>query len=313
MKQWKLVVAACLLAACNGDGVVEPFAGVAVMNEVARGDVDLRAARASLLAADRAYSEASAQTNVVEGIASMLAPQTAMILGSRPLLTTPDAARAALAASASNLTSVQTWVPVRGDVSADGQYGYTYGYFEIRNTAGAVLPGKYTAFWQRQANGEWKAVGYRRVPRPFGPVSYEPPAGFEVPEFREYRRFPDALGDAVAQVNATDLAFSDAARQGLGYAFGRFAAPDGAILGGDVGIAFGREAIEAQYVGSTPGSLAWWPVHAVVAPSNDLGFTTGLAEVRDVHDDGSYTVVALVRYLSVWQRQRTGEWRYVID
>jgi ketosteroid isomerase-like protein len=55
-----------------------------------------------------------------------------------------------------------TWTPVRGDMSASGDLGYTYGnyVFTSKNKEGRTVSsyGKYMSVWKKQKNGKWKVV-----------------------------------------------------------------------------------------------------------------------------------------------------------
>jgi ketosteroid isomerase-like protein len=55
-----------------------------------------------------------------------------------------------------------TWTPVGADMSASGDLGYTYGYYEFqhKDQAGKRVAehGKYTSIWKKQKDGNWKVV-----------------------------------------------------------------------------------------------------------------------------------------------------------
>ncbi|MGA3091199.1 MAG: nuclear transport factor 2 family protein [Terriglobales bacterium] len=55
-----------------------------------------------------------------------------------------------------------TWTPVKADMSASGDLGYTYGnyVFTAKNKQGKVVVnyGKYTSIWKKQNDGRWKVV-----------------------------------------------------------------------------------------------------------------------------------------------------------
>ncbi|HKN64969.1 MAG TPA: hypothetical protein VJW73_01750 [Gemmatimonadaceae bacterium] len=275
--------------------------------------LDLNAERAALLAADKGYSDYSASTNLVDGTLHMVADNIVYIAPG-PYITSVDALRAFLAANPANATATLTWTAVRADVSSDATRGYTYGYTEIRLPDGTVVPGKYIAYWARQADRSWKLRAYRRNLRPAGAVSFTPPSGFETPDYAHYRYFPNTdPASALASVFATDQAFSDLAEKGVGDAFARYAASDGAVLSGSPAIAFGPAAIAENYTAFSPGALVWSPSLGDAANSGDLAFTSGFYSVRQQNPDGSWTVTGTGKYLTLWKRQRTGEWRLVID
>ena len=55
-----------------------------------------------------------------------------------------------------------TWTPVGADISASGDLGYTYGYYEFQHKdhSGKRVAenGKYTSIWKLQKDGSWKVV-----------------------------------------------------------------------------------------------------------------------------------------------------------
>jgi len=263
---------------------------------------DLVAARASLLAAERAYADSSVSGTADIAIVRMLASDGILVSTVPELMRGRDAVRARLSADTiANRTSI-SWFPVRGDVSADGNHGYTYGYFETRLPDGAIRPGKYSAFWQREVDGAWKVLALRRVGREPSEISYDAPGGFATPSrarFTGARGHVAALRDSVA---ATDRAFSDyLAARGAAKAFETFAAPDAAHISAGVGIVFGPENIAAP-LRDLPADAAfsWAPDLVQVATGGDLAYTTGLVE-------GAF------RYFSIWQRQADGSWKFVIE
>jgi|SRR5579863_242986 ketosteroid isomerase-like protein len=55
-----------------------------------------------------------------------------------------------------------TWSPVGADISASGDLGYTYGFYEFHSKDKDGKPtveyGKYTSIWKLQKDGNWKVV-----------------------------------------------------------------------------------------------------------------------------------------------------------
>lgn len=72
----------------------------------------------------------------------------------------------------------------------------------------------------------------------------------------------------------------------------------------------GRKIYEALPAGS-PIVLTWSPAYAEVSASGDLGYTTGPYEVRDRTKPGD--PARFGHYVSVWERQATGEWKVSLD
>jgi len=55
-----------------------------------------------------------------------------------------------------------TWTPVKADMAASGDLGYTYGnyIFKSKNKDGQIVShyGKYMSVWKKQKDGSWKVV-----------------------------------------------------------------------------------------------------------------------------------------------------------
>jgi len=315
-----LIVACCFTAvACTADRAIAPSTlPSSSAPSVASGEgdeataaahLDLREVRAELLAVDRAYAEAAKSMNLIEALVAPLAPEGVFLAPGPVILLGPDAARALLSATPNNALSKWSWTAIRVDVSSDGKEGYTMGYTELTQPSGTVLPGRYVAYWAKQPDGTWKAEAYKRIPRAAGAVSLTPPPGFETPATKHRRYFPNTDAESEADaVGAVDRAFSDLAQVvGNAEAFARYAAPTGAQSGNSasVGWVFGPAAIGEAHAGEPLGVFSWAPVIARAASSGDLAFTVGW-----VFKDAGQT---LGKYFSVWQKQNTGEWRYIVD
>jgi ketosteroid isomerase-like protein len=55
-----------------------------------------------------------------------------------------------------------TWIPLRAEVAASGELGWTTGSYELTRLDEQGVPhvrrGKYVTIWRRQADGSWRAV-----------------------------------------------------------------------------------------------------------------------------------------------------------
>jgi len=63
----------------------------------------------------------------------------------------------------------------------------------------------------------------------------------------------------------------------------------------------------------SPGSnavLSWAPEYAVISTSGDFGFTTGPYHLRSSKND---TISSRGQYSSIWQMNKTGEWKVLAD
>ena len=306
------------LAACSPDHAIAPDAAsrrLSFSSAAGEGDeaataahLDLRDVRAELLAVDRAYAEAAKSVNLIDALVAPLAPQ-AIFLAPGPVFPRGPAAVRTLLTTPANAASKWAWTAIRVDVSSDGKEGYTMGYTELTQASGVVVPGRYLAYWGKQGDGSWKVEAYKRIPRAAGAVSLTPPPGFETPDTKHRRYFPntDPATEAAAAA-ATDQAFSDLAQVvGNSESFARYAAPTAAQSGtaASVGWEFGREAIAAAHAGDPLGAFSWTPVFWHAAESGDMAFTVGW-----VFNAAGQT---LGKYFTVWQKQNSGGWLYTVD
>ncbi|HEV3049017.1 MAG TPA: DUF4440 domain-containing protein [Longimicrobium sp.] len=279
------------------------LAGVALLASVPAGaQVDLRAARESLRAADRAVSASTQARGIRDGLLPYLADSAHVLVPGTTLARGREQAAEALVFGAAAGARLR-WEPIRLDVSADGRSGYSYGAGTRTAADGAEVHARYIAYWQREGDA-WKlaAFMFNANPQPVTP----PPTGF-FPE-------PPATGsvpanvDVAAAVEGARQADRDfaalAAAQNVGAAFQAYAAPDGAMLGGE----YGPEAIGAAFAGGR-GTLEWGPTGGAASAAGDLAYTVGTAVRRG--EDGS--PLGYTKYLSIWRRQPNGEWKWVVD
>ena len=109
-------------------------------------------------------------------------------------------------------------------------------------------------------------------------------------------------------VAAADEAFYQASLARKGQAWKEFADADATLPAGK-----GKEAIGAYYdkVYAKPGfSLSWHPDYAKVV--GDIGVTSGPYESH-IQDKDGHDKPGHGKYVTVWQRQKEGGWRFVWD
>ena len=116
---------------------------------------------AELLAADRGFARAAADTDAVSGQGAVLADDVAMPAPGLGFVHGRDAAIAALRANPDNEGARLSWTPVSGGLSADGQHGFTWGYMSLQKADSSVVPLKYLAYWVKAASG-WRVAVLRR-------------------------------------------------------------------------------------------------------------------------------------------------------
>jgi hypothetical protein len=266
-----------------------------------------------LLDADRAYASAAGSMNVVDGIGQLLAPDVWVPTGGRMVMGR-DSAIAAMRTYPDNLESRLHWSPIRVGISADGQHGFTYGFMTLVRPDSSTIDMKYLAYWVKGADG-WKAVAFKRGPRPAGdvPTAMRPPS---LPASMVEVNYNEAdVAGLAEELAEAERAFSSLAGEiGLGQAFIRNAAPDAMNLGGqdNADFIYGPEAIGAG-VGSGeegPSKLTWGPDHVIVASSGDLGVSIGHINIPGA--DGGPGI--RVPFFTIWRRDGPqAPWRFVAE
>lgn len=261
-----------------------------------------------LLAADRAFSEASAKTDLVTGLSAMFDEELAMPLPAGQIAHGPAAAVEAMKANPANPTAKVEWTPVRGGVSADGQHGFTFGFMTTTRATGEVQLGKYLSYWIKRPQG-WRVAAYKRVPREAGDVTLD----LMKPSL------PEAIVPVVTDAAAVEAhrqslidaekAFSDRAQVvGVGEAFKENGQPDAMNIYGGAEFVIGVENVAAGAgQGRTgPATINWSSEGAHVASTGDLGVSYGLIRPND----GKQTPSA---FFTIWRRNPGEPWRYIAE
>lgn len=267
--------------------------------------VDLKADRESLLAADRALAGAARARGLADGYAPAFT-DSAVFLPVRSDVLRGRAAVQAYFRGAPFFTTL-TWEPVRADVSADGTAGYTLGLGRAVTAQGDTAHARLISFWRKDADGAWTLAAHVPALNPEAPRPV--PAGFGTPNDNGLAGV-DHRADAAASLAAVLQADRDfaalAAAENVQVAFATFAAPTGLVMGGPE---YGPDEIRASFAEAVAAgaTLEWGPILGGVAESGDLGYTVGLA-VSSGPNGKRYT-----KYLSIWQRQPDGRFKYVAD
>jgi len=232
-----------------------------------------------LLAADRAFSVASAKSDVVSGLSAMFADEV-VLTHAGGIAAGKAAAIDALRQNKANAGASIEWTPLRAAISGDGRHGFTAGFMNLRAADGMATPLKYLAYWEKQTAG-WRVLVYKRgqakAMPPLTPMANVLPAKVVRPSIdttliEQYRK---SLADA-------ETAFSDdAQKMGIGPAFAKYGSPDAINLGPpDVPVFLvGNRDIGNGVGGGAPAAgsrVSWRPdVKTIVAASGDFGVTLG--------------------------------------
>lgn len=300
-------LAVMMLAAAGCADATQP--GPMAVTARARADawrVDLKQARQELLAADAAR-EAATQADLVNGYTGWLTDDSQFLPSRVDVLVGIQAARDYLQTAV--LIGSMQWTTVRADVSADGSAGYTLGYgTTTRRDNGATVYMRLISFWQKQADNTWKVKA--SVPALYTTPAGDVPAGFGTPTDNGVRgaAASTATVDDVLQADRDFAALSVA--QNAKVAFVTFAAPTAVAVGGPD---YGPEAIGRAFGDGGGAVLSWAPVGGGISGSGDLGYTIGYAKTQFLNPDGTPAGASFSKYVTIWQRQPNGDWKYVAD
>ncbi len=119
-------------------------------------------------------------------------------------------------------------------------------------------------------------------------------------------------GDGVDVLVAADRAFAAMAKeQGTMNAFKAYAAEDAVSFGAAWEPAIGPAAIAAAT--GNEGTLSWVPIDGKIAKGGDIGYTWGRFKFEAPQKDGKSSPPVLGKYVTIWQKQPDGGWKFVLD
>jgi hypothetical protein len=293
-----LLPAAVLLIGCSlhrRPAVIEPARGPA---------------RDSLLMLDQARGDSVIARGRVVGALALIGADVAYLRAGIPAVYGRDAARALFETTPPSPGPLPEWQPLGGGVSRDLRSGYTYGIAAHAEASKRPLRvDRYVAFWQRVSGQPWRIVAYAEVN---GPPADE--LRFSATQLAPPTPAPSrAIAETASRLRVADSLFSDLAdRMGTAFAFSSTVAPEGGMFGGPT-LAIGPRAVrELEETEGSGTSLTWRPVYAVAAESGDLGFTVGEYIATGRSPSGA-AVQRFGKYLTVWQRQPDGAWKFVMQ
>jgi hypothetical protein len=276
--------------------------------------VDPREAMDSLLAADRAFSAAAKNTDLVTGISRMFLGNV-LVQAPTGFVAGRDSAIKGLETNPDSRRSRVQWTPVGGGVSSDGEHGFTYGYASVTRPDGSVQPHKYMGYWVRGETG-WRVAVYKTFPRATGEASLamHPPS---LPTRALPRGDETTVQRYADELSRAEHAFSrDAGPMGIGPAFEKWGAPDAVNTGGARSVEFvrGNKAIaQSVAAGHVPGSeITWAPEQVIVSRTGDLGVTIGTIKIVLPATADARATTRTVPFFTIWKRAWPSDpWRYV--
>ncbi len=122
----------------------------------ATGSVNLAAARAALLQADRSFADDARTRGLRDASAQYVTDDVRVLRNGRAVRVGVDAMSEHVAGRSVRIT----WYVLGGDVSHSGDLGYSYGEYELIGAAatGSTEQGNYVRAWRRQSNGSWRVA-----------------------------------------------------------------------------------------------------------------------------------------------------------
>ena len=268
-----------------------------------------------LLAADRAFSAASAETDLVSGLSAMFADDVVIPNPPGQFAEGKTAVVAMLRANPDNVRSRTEWTPVRGGISADAQHGFTVGFMTLSRPDNTTLRLKYLAYWVKHTEG-WRVAAYKRTRAGEGTPSASTLAPAVPAALVPPSTDPSTLARHRQGLDEAERAFSSEAQKiGLGPAFARYGSADAINLGGptDAELVVGADNIARVVSAGQPATgstLNWAPDRVIVASSGDLGVTIGM-----IHPNAPAAgQPANFPFFTIWRRENaTAPWRYVAE
>lgn len=258
----------------------------------------------ALVRAERDFAAIATDSTVQAAFESRIA-EDAILFRPGPVDGVP-----ALAAQPMSDDLALIWAPAWADVSAAGDLGYTTGPWRAgaRGIPTDSLPdaGQYVTLWHRTASGfrfvldfgishdaadvAWPAEAERA-----GPAASAEPVG---DDGLRLQQASDALLIA-------DQDLAHALADGDPAAYRAYATDTVRVLRNGAAPGFGVDAL----IAAAPDiAVNFVPARAVVATSNDLGYTYG--EVRAA---GNAQEPPMGYYLRIWRRQGDGSWKLALD
>jgi ketosteroid isomerase-like protein len=251
---------------------------------------------ASLVAAERAFARASAESGIREAFLANLDPESVLF---RPRPPPGIAAWKARPATKARLD----WRPDYAEVSAAGDLGFTAGPWTLRPAEPEGAPaehGHFVTVWRKDAAGVWKALVDIGVSHAEGNAEGD----------RVETRRPGAAArgrDAREEIRERERTLAAAARSGLFRAFAPRCAHDVRLYREGAQPFVGIHSLLLA-VGRDPVASAIDVQGAGASESGDLGYAYGVEEV--VAGNGPPEARSFVR---VWRRDASGNFRVALD
>ena len=265
---------------------------------------DREAALASLVAAERAFSQASVEQGQRTAFLDYLAE------GSIIFSPTPTDARTVYTERPEAATTL-VWHPAFADIAATGDLGYTTGPWTFSDSAGTPLfYGHYVTVWRVQPDSTWRVEIDAGISHP----RHETPAPEHIatPGDSAWIRARRKLYQEAARVSMlkADRDLAQASLEGGSTAAYSAVLADSVRFYRDGAFPGMGKAAMIEMLRQQSGVLSWVPINAAISRAGDLGYTYGLTIFKATPQDTSTTSDS---YLRIWKAQPDSTWLLVVD
>jgi ketosteroid isomerase-like protein len=202
--------------------------------------------------------------------------------------------------------SVLSWEPNFVAVSRSGDFGYTTGPWEFKQSPKDTEPkayGQFLSIWKKQKDGTWKVVldAGIETPKPMGK-----PAAAQTPETPKPGQAKIDLDAARNDVRKVEHRFAEASAADTGAAIIAFASDDIRVLREGVFPAVGEDATQLM-LNSDHAKTTFRRAGGDISKGGDLAYEYGeyVTERGDGPERGNYVMI--------WKKNARGTWRLSVD
>ncbi|MEO5649477.1 MAG: DUF4440 domain-containing protein [Ginsengibacter sp.] len=110
---------------------------------------------AEIISADIAFSDMSRQVGMKKAFLEYIGSDGVLLRPNHLPIVGADAID--YLSQINDTSFTLTWKPSKGDIAKSGDFGYTYGIYEL-TTADTIIKGTYMNVWKKQDDGAWKFI-----------------------------------------------------------------------------------------------------------------------------------------------------------
>lgn len=202
------------------------------------------------------------------------------------------------------------WQPMFGDISLDGDLGYTTGplvFTDLPNNPKPQPPrnGMYFSVWQKQTDGSWRVAVDMGVdtPQAIAPID----VGFTAAAASGIKKNKTA-GFSADDYNRLDEKFSnDIGKSGQGKAYSLWVNDQFRIHRSGI-MPILTKADLNKFFENKSEKLSFKQLGGKISTSKDMAFTYGSFQTIQSKEDKPEGY-----YVHVWRRDKSGKWKLVVD